>query len=349
MSVYELMRPNIQRLEPYKCARDEAGPDMDVYLDANENYAPVAGEEGINRYPDSAAARLRAAAEQVLGIPASLCTVGNGSDELIDILIRIFCIPGRDSILVMPPTYGEYSVLASVNDVAVIKCPLTREGAISQDAYDLVRKERPKLSFICSPNNPTGLICGKEDILAFAKENPGITVVDQAYIDFAPAGAITADDVRDNERLVVLRTMSKAWALAGARVGFMMSCEEIRAKAYDVKYPYNVGLPAMGAALQALASAEAVRARTCEIIRLREWMRQRIAAIPAVIEVLPSDANFFLVRFEDPGAVYRALKDKGIVVRDRSRELYCQGCLRISVGSQEEDERLVRALEEILA
>lgn len=349
MSVSQLMRANIRRLEPYKCARDEAGPDMDVYLDANENYAPVAGEEGINRYPDSAALRLREAAENVLGIPASLCTVGNGSDELIDILIRIFCIPGRDSILVMPPTYGEYSVLAAVNDVAVVKCPLTPDGAISPDAYDLVRNERPKLSFICSPNNPTGLLADKEDILAFAQENPGITVVDQAYIDFAPEGAINADDVRGNERLVVLRTMSKAWALAGARVGFMMSCEEIRAKAYDVKYPYNVGLPAMEAALQALACAEAVHERIAEIIRLREWMRQRIAAIPAVIEVLPSDANFFLVRFKDPGAVYRALKEHGIVVRDRSRELYCQGCLRISVGSQEEDERLVEALEEILA
>lgn len=349
MSVRHLMRENIQNLEPYRCARDEAGEGLRIYLDANENYAPLVDCDGINRYPDSSNLCVRRAVESVFGFPSDMVCAGNGSDELIDILLRIFCTPAVDSILVFPPTYGEYSVLASINDVRVIECPLEKDFSINlNQALSLIRAHRPKLVFICSPNNPTGNLFDRDVILTIARENPAVTVVDQAYVDFAPQGALTPADVEANERLVILRTLSKAWALAGARIGFMLSSREIASKCYDVKYPYNIPLPSQREAVLALSGREDCERRIRTIIASRKSLMERISRLAGVVEVLGSDANFFLVRFRDAGMVYSELKRRGIVVRDRSSNLHCEGCLRITVGSPQECDELVRALEEIL-
>lgn len=349
MSVVDLMRDNIRALEPYKCARDEAGSGMRVYLDANENWAPIIDHDGINRYPDSSNLAIRQAAEKALGIPAAMSCAGNGSDELIDILIRIFCNPGRDCILTLPPTYGEYGVLAAINDVEVVTCPLREDFSIDEEAVmRTIGERRPKLTFLCSPNNPSGNLLDRDAIRRLAEANAGITVVDHAYIDFAPQGELTWKDVEDNERLVILRTLSKAWALAGARIGLMIAAPEILAKAYDVKYPYNIPLPSSQAAVQALADVEGCRARLSQILANRSYLARRLSAIEGVKEVLASDANFFLIRVDKPKRIYESLKKKGIVVRDRSGNLHCEGCLRITVGSRAECDELAAALEELL-
>lgn len=349
MSVVDLMRDNIRALEPYKCARDEAESGMRVYLDANENWAPIIDHDGINRYPDSSNLAIRQAAEKALGIPASMSCAGNGSDELIDILIRIFCNPGRDCILTLPPTYGEYGVLAAINDVEVVTCPLREDFSIDEDAVmRTIDEKRPKLTFLCSPNNPSGNLLDRDAIRRLAEANAGITVVDHAYIDFAPQGELTWKDVEDNERLVILRTLSKAWALAGARIGLMIASPEILAKAYDVKYPYNIPLPSCQAAVQALSDVEGCRSRLRQILANRSYLARRLSAIDGVKDVLASDANFFLIRVDEPKRIYESLKKKGIVVRDRSGNLHCEGCLRITVGSREECDELAAALEELL-
>ena len=350
MSVRNLMRENIRTLEPYKCARDEAGPDLSVYLDANENYAPLDDCNGINRYPDSANRSIIRAASSAFALPEDMIAAGNGSDELIDVLFRIFCTPGRDCVLVFPPTYGEYTVLASINDVRVITCPLNKDYSIVEsEAERMIRQYRPKLTFFCSPNNPSGNLLDKDAILRLAALNEGISVVDQAYIDFAVHGAFTPEDVRANERLVVLRTMSKAWAAAGCRIGIMMAGHEILSAFYDVKYPYNISRPAADEAVKILSCTASFKERIATIMENREYLMKRISIIDGVLDVRRSDANFFLVQFAESGYVYRELKKRGIAVRDRSSQLHCEGCLRITVGSRSECDSLISALEEILA
>ena len=350
MSVRNLMRENIRTLEPYKCARDEAGPDLSVYLDANENYAPLDDCEGINRYPDSANRSIIRAASSAFGLPEDMIAAGNGSDELIDVLFRIFCTPGKDCVLVFPPTYGEYAVLASINDVRVISCPLNEDFSICEsEAESMIRQYRPKLTFFCSPNNPSGNLLDKNAILRLASINEGISVVDQAYIDFAMQGAFTPEDVKANERIVVLRTMSKAWAAAGCRIGIMMAASEILSAFYDVKYPYNISRPAAEEAVKVLSRTASFTERVAAITANRDYLMESLCRIDGVLDVRRSDANFFLVQFAHPGYVYRELKKKGIAVRDRSSQLHCGGCLRITVGSRSECDSLITALEEILA
>lgn len=348
MSVRDLMRENIRRLEPYKCARDEAGSGMRIYLDANENWAPIDGCVDINRYPDSSNLEVREAVGRAFGLPASSLAIGNGSDELIDLLIRIFCAPGKDSILVLPPTYGEYSVLAAINDVRVVECPLREDFSIDEEATaEMMRRHRPKLTFFCSPNNPSGNSLCRDVMLRLAALNEGITVVDEAYIDFTDKPGITLEDIRANGRIVVLRTLSKAWALAGARIGIMLACDEILEASYNVKYPYNISRPAAGEAIRALSCTDAFRRRLEEEKANRAWLMDALRHLPIVREVLPSDANFFLARFDEPRKVYEELKRRGIVLRDRSGMLHCEGCLRITVGSRNECEELVGTLEEL--
>ncbi len=349
MSVRELMRENIQRLEPYRCARDEAGAELSVYLDANENYESLTDFKGVNRYPDSSSLALRKAYGKIIGLGEEQLAVGSGSDELIDLMIRIFCTPGKDSILVLPPTYGEYAVLANINDVKVITCPLNRDYSLNEEAVEkVIREQKPKLTFFCSPNNPTGNLLDREAIKRLARVNENITVVDQAYIDFAEDGLFTVKDVEENERLVILRTLSKAWALAGCRVGFIIASKEILQAVYDVKYPYNISLPSAREALKALENKAAYEERRKEIFENRSFLISELEKMKGVREVKPTDANFFLIRVDEPDLVYEKLKEKGIAVRNRSRELYCEGCLRITVGSKKECETFLKALAEIL-
>lgn len=347
MSVKNLIRENILTLEPYRCARDEFEGDADIYLDANENYRTFLQRVGINRYPDPHSARVVEAVHEVFGFPKEKVIIGNGSDEIIDLLIRIFCNPGRDSILIFPPTYGAYKVFASINDVEVHTAELAENFELDEKkAVEAIDAYKPKIVFICSPNNPTGNSFDLEVIRRIAEHNPGITVVDEAYHDFSEKpSAYTLMD--ENERIVVMRTLSKAWGLAGARIGICVSSEEIHDILYNVKYPYNVPLPSQQAAVSALEKGHLVKKCIEEVLLSREILEERLARFKGV-HVFPSDANFLLVRVPDAESIYRRLIKKGIIVRLRSSEPGCRDCLRITIGSHDENVELYNALKELL-
>ncbi len=350
----ELIRENIATLKPYSSARNEFTGEAEVYLDANENWQGFVSLKGANRYPDPQAAQLRRKIEEVLGLPFERTVLGSGSDELIDNLIRIFCEPREDSILIMNPTYGAYRVFADINDVAVKSIDLTEEFAIDVEALEQFLAEerdqrsgsgRLKLLFICTPNNPTANAFDLAQIDEICTLFDGIVVVDEAYQDFSDK--MSAVSLLDRHpRLVVLRTLSKCWALASARVGIAIASQEIVALIGAVKYPYNLGGPSQALALEALSKADEVRAGLEAIKAERGRLATELQKIGCVKHIYPSDANFLLVRVDDPKAVYDYLASRGIIVRDRSKERHCEGCLRLTVGSIEENNRLLAALKE---
>lgn len=344
MSVEGLLRENIRALEPYRCARDEFKGSAEVFLDANESFREYVGMEGINRYPDPRSESLVSKAVEVLGLPEGCVAAGSGSDELIDLMIRIFCTPAKDCILLLPPTYGAYKVFASINDVRCENVLLKDDFSLDEEAIRrAIDRFSPKLLFICSPNNPTGGSMDMEAIRRISDYNPSITIVDEAYQDFSSKPS-SVPLVSGNERVVVLRTLSKAWGLAGARVGFIVASPEIIGYVRNVKYPYNLGLPSQEEALKALSAAAEVRAQVSETVKERERMRKILSCDH---EVIPSDANFLLLRLSDAPAVYEKLKGMGIITRLRSREPKCAGCLRVTIGSREENERFLKALSEV--
>jgi histidinol-phosphate aminotransferase len=348
----ELLRKNIAELTPYSCARNDFTGEAEVYLDANENWQDFVGKVDANRYPDPLSVQVRKAIEEKLGLPFANTLLGNGSDELIDNLLRCFCNPGKDSILIMPPTYGAYRVFADINDVKVETVPLTPDFAIDVPALEAFLSHekanrsgegRLKLLFICSPNNPSGNAFSLEDIERVCSSFDGITVVDEAYYDFSSKpSAVTLLGRFPN--LVVLRTLSKCWALASARVGIAVASEEIIAVFRSMKYPYNIGSPSQRLALKALKEADAVQQGLALIKEERTRLGTELAKLACVKRVFPSDANFFLVRVTDANALYHSLADRGIIVRNRSKEMHCQSCLRITVGSKTENDKLLAAL-----
>lgn len=348
----ELLRKNIADLVPYRCARNDFTGDAEVYLDANEHWKDLSAGRGRNRYPDPMCTAVRKQIEKVLSLPFERTVVGNGSDEIIDNLLRMFCRPGQDSIALMSPTYGAYRVFADINDVRVEDIPLREDFSLDLPAltefFEEERERRTaesrcKLFFVCSPNNPSGNAYPLDQIERICTLFDGIVVVDEAYFDFSPyESSVSLQDRYPN--LVVLRTLSKCWALANARVGICVASEEICSVMASMKYPYNVGGPAQEAALEVLRQDKRVKAELAAIIGSRERMARELAAIPCVRKVFHSDANFFLVRVTDAKAIYRYLAANGIIVRDRSGELHCENCLRITVGGTEENERLLSCL-----
>lgn len=352
----ELLRKNIATLVPYSCARNDFKGQASVYLDANENWQGFGRD--LNRYPDPLCTQVRRQMEAVMGLPFERTVVGNGSDEIIDNLIRMFCEPRLDKVLLMPPTYGAYRVFCDINDVAVQSIPLTRSFQIDMPyLLDYLRKEkalrkegggRVKLLFVCSPNNPTGNAFPLEQVEEICRAFDGITVVDEAYFDFTgKESAVSLLEKYPN--LVVLRTLSKCWALAGGRIGILVASPEIRGVMESMKYPYNVSSPAQRAALAALADFGNVREGLKDILRERPLFQKELEGLACVRKVFPSDANFLLVQVDDPNGIYRYLMGKGIIVRNRSKELYCEGCLRITVGSRKENEAVISALKEYQA
>ena len=347
MSVRNLIRNNILSLSPYKCARDDFEGKAEVYLDANENYNEFIKVKDINRYPDPHSKEVVEAVSRTFGYPAEQIIIGNGSDEIIDLLFRIFCNPGKDSALIFPPTYGAYKVFASINDVQIYESNLEEESfALNvEKAIADIDKYKPKLVFICSPNNPTGNAFSLEAIEKIAKHNQGLTVVDEAYGDFSTkASAYTL--MQENERIVLLRTLSKAWGLAGARIGICVSSKEICSFLYNVKYPYNVPLLSQKAAVKALSNVEKVKENICVIVRDREKLKNQLEEMG--IKVFPSDANFLLIRVKEAPLIYKKLLDCGVVVRLRSSEFGCHDCLRVTIGSSEENDKFLDALKRII-
>ena len=335
--VRALMRPNIRALAPYSTARDECAGTPDVFLDANEN--PY--DTGWNRYPDPRQRILKQKIATLKGVSTENLFLGNGSDEAIDLMYRVFCEPGRDQALIVSPSYGMYTVAAETNDVAVCPVPLGEGYSLPAAAIAAATTPRTKLLFICSPNNPTGNAFPLEELAAVIRAFPGITVLDEAYADFSAKGSLLPR-LAEFPRLVILQTLSKAYGLAGLRVGMAFADPLIIRTLDQVKYPYNVNLPAQQLALAALEQPATRFVQ--EILAERESLARLLAGLPYVQKVFPSDANFLLVRVDRPKDLYDFLLADGIIVRDRSRVKQCEGALRITVGTPEENRRLADSL-----
>lgn len=336
--ITKLVRKNILSLKPYSSARDEFSGTDGVFLDANEN--PF-GE--LNRYPDPHQKELKTKLGEIKSVPVASIFVGNGSDEVIDLTFRIFCNPGKDKALIFTPTYGMYEVSAEINDVELIKVPLTSEFQINYNALEnYLSDENLKLIFICSPNNPTAnSLANIEKVL---QKFNGIVIVDEAYIDFSKAGSfLTKIDQFPN--LIVMQTFSKAWGLAAARVGMAYSNDLIISLYNKVKPPYNVSELNQNAALNALKDISGFEKRKAIILEQRTWLQNQLAELDVVIKIYPSDANFLLVEMTDANRVYNELVNQKVIARNRHSVI--QNCIRITVGSPEENKILVDALKRL--
>ena len=336
----KLVRPNIWALEPYSCARDEfKGMDAHVFLDANEN--PY--NDPINRYPDPLQEKLKERLAPLKGVRPSQIFLGNGSDEAIDLVYRIFCNPGKDNVVAIAPTYGMYRVCADINDVEYRGVPLTEDWQLDTKALLNACDARTKVIWLCSPNNPTGNDFPREAIHEVLTGFSGIVVVDEAYCDFS--SQVPFRSLLDNyPNLIVLNTFSKAWASAAIRLGMAFASEEIISLFNKVKYPYNVNLLTQEKALALLSDFGTIDAWLAQIRREREHVLPALAELPIVLKVFPTDANFVLVRVTDANRIYRYLIEKGIVVRNRTRVQLCKDCLRITIGTRQENNELLGAL-----
>lgn len=337
-----LVRPNVLSLSPYSSARDEFEGEAEVYLDANENPFPTR----YNRYPDPHHRAVKAELAPLLGLDPRNIFLGNGSDEAIDLLFRVFCRPGQDRIVSCPPTYGMYKVSAGVNDIGIDQVPLTDnfqpdlKGLSSYFDSDI-----HKLLFLCSPNNPTGNLMERNAVKEVLEQFKGMVVVDEAYIDFAPDGSLS-NLLAEYPNLVVLRTFSKAWGLAGLRLGMALASPEVIGLMDRIKPPYNVNLVTQRLALEALHNRAEMGNMVREIIQERERLIECLNNLEGVVKVYPSDANFLLVEFLHPHEIFRSLRQKGIIVRDRTQQVH--NCLRITVGTPNENQRLLQSLELLL-
>jgi histidinol-phosphate aminotransferase len=334
--IEKLIRPHIARLTPYSTARDEFTGSAQVYLDANEN--PFASD--VNRYPDPHQRKVKACLSKLWDVPTSRLFVGNGSDEAIDLLVRALAAPG-DFVVIMPPTYGMYKVAASTNDVRVCEVPLTDE--FLPDIPSVESANKGKILFVCSPNNPTGNQLSLDVVRELLDVFPGVVVVDEAYVDFA-AGDSVVRLLDEYDRVVVLRTLSKAWGLAGARLGVAIGDERIIAALSKIKAPYNVNCLTQAYVLESLSEPTRVKQQVTEIVHERKRLAKALATIPSVQRIYPSDANFLLVRFDRAAELFEYLKMNGVIVRDRSKEPGCCGCLRITVGTPSENTSLLNTL-----
>lgn len=339
----KLIRPNIRNLVPYSSARDEFQGEANVFLDANENSFGSPLTKWYNRYPDPLQKKLKEKLSEIKGVPASKIFLGNGSDECIDVLIRACCEPGKDNIVICPPTYGMYEVSANINNVHIKKVPLTPAFQLNLDALPDAIDGQTKIIFLCSPNNPTGNSLNREDIEIVLNNFSGLVVIDEAYINFSRHRSFTLE-LDDYPNLVVLQTMSKAWGLAALRVGIAFASEAMIHVMNKIKPPYNINQASQELALQALDEVGQVNDMIREIVREREALRNALRQVPMVRYIYPSDANFLLVKVEDARGIYYHLLDKGIVVRDRSRVELCEGCLRITVGTPHENNTLISVL-----
>ena len=337
--VLALVRPNILALDPYSTARDECGDNRpEVFLDANEN--PY--DNGINRYPDPRQKALKAKVAALKGIAPERLFLGNGSDEAIDLLFRVFCTPGEDNAVSIAPSYGMYGVAAATNDVAFRPVRLRADFSLDETALLAACDARTKLLFLCSPNNPTGNVFPLPQVSRLLASFHGIVVVDEAYIDFASTPSV-ASLLEKYANLVVLQTLSKAWGMAGLRIGLALADPQVIALFSRVKYPYNINILAQRMALSRL-DASVLSRQAPEVTAQRFRLLKALPQSPVVREVYPSEANFLLVKVTDADALYDRLLGMGVIVRNRSRIPGCEGCLRITVGTPAENDRLLEAM-----
>ena len=337
-SIESLIRPNIAALAPYSTARDELSGAPDVFLDANES--PY--DNGVNRYPDPHQKALKRRLSELKGLPEENIFVGNGSDEAIDLVFRVFCEPGRDNVVAIAPSYGMYEVAAETNDIEVRKVRLRPDFSLDTDALLAACDAHTKALFLCSPNNPSGNAFTHAEVLGLAERFPGIVVLDEAYIDFCSIPSLRSK-VNEVPNLIILQTLSKAWGMAGLRLGLALAQPRIIQLMSRIKYPYNINVLAQRAALEQLRKP--VAGQVAEIVAQRVVVARLLESHPFVRKVWPSEANFLLVQVEDADTLYAHLLQDGIIVRNRSRVPGCEGCLRITIGTPEENRRLKESLE----
>ena len=338
-----LVRENIKNLTPYSSARDEFKGEAKIYLDANENSYGSPLTKWYNRYPDPLQWTLKEKIGAIKNIAPENILLGNGSDECIDLLIRAFCEPQKDNIVICPPTYGMYEVYGSINNVAVKKIPLTPNYQLDMEALQEEVDADTKILFFCSPNNPTGNSLNREDLETILAAFDGIVVLDEAYINFSRQRSFVPE-LAEYPNLVILQTFSKAWGLAALRLGMALASKEIIDVLNKIKPPYNINAATQELALKAVDNLEDVNAMIAAIVSERDALANELSNLEMVQKVYPSDANFLLVQVQNANAVYDYLKEKGTIVRNRSNVLLCEGCLRITVGTEKENKDLLLQL-----
>ncbi|MGM0933887.1 MAG: histidinol-phosphate transaminase [Bacteroidota bacterium] len=341
-----LVRPNVAKLKPYSSARDEyksVGEEM-IFLDANENPFP----SDVNRYPDPQQRNLKTELSNIKGIASENILLGNGSDEVLDLLFRAFCEPGKDNISTLPPTYGMYSVLAGINDIE------NREVLLDNNFQPKVSEilgtvdENSKIIFLCSPNNPTGNSFSEETVEEILQNFSGLVVIDEAYIDFSEKES-WLQRLNNFPNLVITQTLSKAYGLAGIRLGILYASEEIITILNRIKPPYNVNQLTQQRALEELKDQEKVNLQVANILQERTGLFKALGEIEVIEKIYDSDANFILVKVDDADKRYRQLIEKGIVIRNRSSQPLCENTLRLTVGTELENKRLIQAFKELIS
>lgn len=335
----QLLRKNILQLRPYSCARNEFQGQASVYLDANENpyNAPY------NRYPDPLQRELKDRIAAIKGLRPGQIFLGNGSDESIDVLFRAFCEPRVDNVVAIEPTYGMYKVAADINDVTYREVLLDENFQMDAEKVFAACDENTKLIFLCSPNNPTGNSLNREEILKLLNQFEGLLVLDEAYIDFASEPSMMSR-LDEYPSLVVLQTFSKAWGSAAIRLGMALASESIVQALNKIKYPYNISLPTQQQAMKMLDAAPEVQEWVESILQERDRLSKALSELRLVKHIYPSDANFLLLRVSDANRLYAVLVEQGIIVRNRNNVSLCLGCLRITIGTTEENDILLKAL-----
>ena len=344
--VKKIVRRNIQELVPYSSARAEFNGTASVWLDANENCFGSPVGKDLNRYPDPLQVKLKASIANWKETAPNNIFLGNGSDEAIDLLFRIFCEPGKDNVIICPPTYGMYEVSANINDIAVRIAPLTPSFQLDIPVMWNCIDPNTRLIFICSPNNPAGNNMNRGAILTMCRNFDGIVVVDEAYIDFSEQASLL-DELDSTPNLVILQTFSKAMGMAGIRLGMAFASVEIISLFNKVKAPYNVSEITQRCALEVLGKKSEIDISIKQILTERERLERELKSCGIVKRIYPSSANFLLVKVEDAEKVYEELKKKGVIVRDRSNVRLCEGCLRITVGTEGENELLIKIFKEL--
>ncbi|WP_226390509.1 histidinol-phosphate transaminase [Penaeicola halotolerans] len=344
----KLLRPHIAAIKPYSSARDEYSGSDGVFLDANENPFGSITQEAFNRYPDPYQSALKVEIAKIKNVSPQQIFLGNGSDEAIDLLFRAFCRPSIDEVIILPPTYGMYEVSANINDVKLKKVNLTADFQIDLNGILEAISANTKIIFFCSPNNPSGNKLKRQDMLSILAQFEGLVVVDEAYIDFSDEPSFTTE-LAKYPNLLVMQTFSKAWGLASLRLGMAFASVEIIKILNLIKPPYNISGLTQETVLAAIGNVSAKDQMVKSLLVERANLQESLAAISYVQKIYPSDANFLLVKMKDARKVYEYLIDHLIIVRDRSKVVLCDDCLRISVGTPAENQHLIQIMKKFQA
>ncbi len=343
-NIQKLVRSNLRNRQPYTSARDEFKGEADIYLDANEN--PFTSE--TNRYPDPRQKILKEKVAEIKKVSSNNVFIGNGSDEVLDLLFRAFCEPGIDNVIITPPTYGMYEVLAEINNIKIHEANLNPDFSLNISRIKNKTNEKTKLIFLCSPNNPSGNILEEKLIINIIETTNALVVIDEAYIDFTSYKGFLSR-INNYPNLVVIQTLSKAWGLAGLRLGLGFASADIIQVLDSIKPPYNVNSFSQKTALKALQNKAKVQNQIQLLMQEKQKIISSLKNLSEVKKIYPSETNFILIEIENATEIYRSLLKKGIVLRNRSGMLYCSSCLRITIGTPDENTRMLSELKDVIS